>query len=161
DLPATARVAQKATPSVLPRKRRWSAILWGVFGSIALLWIVALMNLRTPQHVQRPDVNEPTRVQSTKLFMDYHENAIAADNMYRAPLIVEGKVKDIGKDIRGIPYLILGDREDVMQGVQLLFDDERGGLASLSRGSRVAVRCERNDGHFVMNVILNHCSLTR
>ena len=93
------------------------------------------------------------------LFQEYDSNEIVADARYRAPLIVEGKVKDIGKDLTGVPYLVLGDRADVPQGVQTLFDRDRSGLASLAKGDRVMVRCERNDGHVVMNVILRQCSL--
>jgi hypothetical protein len=132
--------------------------VWSVLGLTVLGWVIVFMS---PPSTQSP-ASEPepaTRVLSTELFRDYDTNAIAADNHYRPPLIVEGKVKGIGKDITGVPYLVLGDREDVAQGVQALFERDPSGLAQVTRGERVAIRCERNSGRVLMNVILRQCSL--
>lgn len=134
-------------------------LAFGVGALIVAGWLGGWADKREPSATAAvDDDSQVRRVLSTDLFSAYHENAVAADAAYRAPLIVEGKVKDIGKDISGVAYLILGDRDDVMQGVQVLFDRGDSALAALSRGDRVAVRCERNRGH-VVNVILRTCSL--
>jgi hypothetical protein len=100
-----------------------------------------------------------TRVHSKTLFAAYTTNAIAADSAYPPPLIVDGTVKAIGKDVVGVPYLVLGDNPDVPRGVQTMFDRDAGGLATLKKGDRVAVRCEKNEGHLVQHIILRRCQL--
>ncbi len=102
----------------------------------------------------------PPRVLSTVLFKAYDDNAIAADATYRAPLIIEGRIKDIGKDITGAPYLVLGDNPNAAQGVQAFFADASD-LVSVSKGQFVHVNCARNDGFLVRNVIVRGCVMIR
>ena len=155
--PSPAPTPPATKPSGLPRAAK---IVTGVIGALVIVLFVALALVSGPSETTpSSDAREATRVLSTVLFQAYDTNAIAADNQYRPPLIVEGKVKDIGKDISGVPYLILGDRADVPQGVQTLFDRDQSDLARLAKGDHVTVRCERNQGHVVMNVILRQCSL--
>jgi putative nucleic acid binding protein len=129
-----------------------------LLGVVGLIVIVALVS---PRAESERYADTPTRVPSTTLFEDYDTNAVAADARYRPPVIIDGRVKDIGTDLAHVPYLILGDHDEVPQGVQVLFDRDDAGLAQLTKGDRVSVRCERNQGKVMMNVILRRCSLAR
>lgn len=146
-----------AHPSQMPRAAKIGLAVIG--GLIVVTFVVGALVSEPPGTTTSSDTAPATRVLSTVLFQAYDTNAIAADHEYRPPLIVEGKVKDIGKDISGVPYLVLGDRADVPQGVQTLFDRDESGLARLKKGDHVTVRCERNSGHVMMNVILRQCEL--
>jgi hypothetical protein len=156
------RAAVQAPLAAAPKRGGGVKILLGVLGGAVVSVLAAGAIFSTTSDTSSSpaaDERPATPVLSTVLFQAYDTNAIAADSQYLPPLIVKGKVKDIGKDISGVPYLVLGDRDDVRQGVQTLFDRDESGLTRLTKGDHVTIRCERSQGRVVMNVILRQCSL--
>lgn len=99
-------------------------------------------------------------VDSAVMYAAYERNGVAADNEYRGTVLVMGRAKDIGKDIRGVPYVLLGNNPDNPHGVQAMFDlGGPTGLERVSDGDQLKVLCLKNSGLVIMNVILRNCSL--
>ena len=127
---------------------------------VAIVVAVLVVRNYLPQTPAQNDAREVYDVSAAELFDDYEKNAIAADARVKGTiLMISGKVKDIGKDISGVPYLVLGSNMDTSRGVQAMLDDSSG-AAQLSKGDTARVRCTRSDGHVVLNVIVRGCSLS-
>jgi hypothetical protein len=96
-------------------------------------------------------------IEAFVLVSDYKMNEIAADTKYKGKVaIVEGRIKDIGKDLLDQPFITL-EGGDVVRSVQCYFagkDAEK--LAELSKGSFVTVK-GRIQG-LMMNVQIKNCT---
>lgn len=96
-------------------------------------------------------------ISAIRLFSDYEENEISADDKYKGKVIrVSGKVAKIGKDILDTPYVEFA--ATAVFGVQCMFDDA-GALTSLKKGQELTVRC-KGDGK-LGNVILRGCMIDK
>lgn len=130
-----------------------------VFAVVGLRWLnnVVEGTIATPTHPTSA-TRQALDVNAAKLYADYDANEVAAGDQYGQEwLRVSGLVKNIGKDILGQPFLVLGENMESFGGVQTMLDDASG-VARLSKGERVKVVCHKNDGK-MMNVILRECSL--
>jgi len=101
----------------------------------------------------------PTRgpIGADTLYRKYQQNAIAADARYRGNqcLVVE-TVYDIGRDIMGAPYVIIGSDSHV----QAMFTEEdEPEIAKLRKGQPVAVIGEVR-GQVIIHVVLQDCVFT-
>lgn len=128
-----------------------------ILGFVA--WILACSG-GTPSgtaSVQREPVFAALTAQ--QLFAAYEENEISADQRYTGKVVlIDGPIKDIGKDILGSPYLTLAAGEDSPWSVQAMFGKAaESRLAGLRKGQKVTVKC-RVDGKMA-NVILKDCDL--
>ena len=101
---------------------------------------------------------EVIEVTSIKLYREYEQNEISADNKYKGNFVkVTGIIDDIGKDILDSMYITLKGSEFI-GGVQVFFEDEDNGVvATLSKNTRVTVVC-KVDG-LMMNVLCNDAVL--
>ena len=91
------------------------------------------------------------------LYREYDANEIAADDRYKGKLaIIRGNVKDIGKDILGDTYIVMGG-SGFLDGVQCTFARGDSSAASLYKGKQVLVQgmVRGKMGH----VQLDDCSL--
>lgn len=165
--PPAPAARQAAAPPAAPRTRM------GVFGSmvravfivlLVLIGIGVLANLlsdSTRTGTSSVDSHQPAEsLQATELYQAYYDNEVAADERFKAKtVLVDGRIKDIGKDITNTAYLILGDNADTIRGTQAMFrSDDAARIASLSKGERVSVLCTVS-GKILTNVILRGCSL--
>lgn len=92
------------------------------------------------------------------LWQKYDQNPIAADNKYRGVRrTILGSIKDIGRDIMGNPYVIIGDRR-IPGGVQCTFTtDDEPEIAELRKGQLVAINGEIK-GLILFNVLVSDCA---
>jgi hypothetical protein len=98
-------------------------------------------------------------VTAGRLFADYEENEVSADNKYRGKLLeVTGVIKKISKDFLDKPYveLLTGDRYGLKE-VWAYFDDE-GLLGKLRKGEKLVLRC-RGSGATMSTPMLKSCTL--
>lgn len=87
----------------------------------------------------------------------YDENEISADNKYEDVwVIIDGKIRKIGKDILGKPYIILRGYYTT-DGVQCMFEDESQ-LVNLKKEDNVRVK-GRISGLSIGTIIVRKCSL--
>lgn len=98
---------------------------------------------------KKVEVIETTAI---KLFKEYEQNEISADNKYKGKFVkVTGQIDDIGKDLFDDMYITLKGSE-FFGGVQVYFDDADGNVvASLTKNTRITVVC-KVDG-LMMNVL--------
>lgn len=154
----------KPAQAVPPKKTGAMRLFAILIGAIAALYVAAfLVQSFTPTESRfpiEPRLSEPDAVPSPQLYREYQANAVAADQAHRGRVMVSGHAKDIGKDIVGTPYILMGDNPDSSFGVQAMFDlGGPTGLESLTKGDPIKVLCQQNRGLVVMNVILRGCSL--
>ena len=89
-----------------------------------------------------PPVEEATRVDAIKLWSDYHDNEVAADDQYKGRLLlVDGVVASIDKDFLDHIVIHLKSRNEFMWTMATMKDAEKRTAASLRRGQRVRVQC--------------------
>ena len=83
---------------------------------------------------------EPIHISADDLYSAYEANEIAADARFKGEsVIINGKIQNIGKDVFGSPYVIIGGT-GLMDGVQCLFPkSSAASLASLSKGALVTI----------------------
>ncbi len=82
------------------------------------------------------------RVSAMKLALDYHENEVQADNLYRGKhLLVRGLVTSISKDALDNAYLVLASDNEFMQVHANLQASEAGAAANLHTMQVVNVDC--------------------
>jgi tRNA(Ile2) C34 agmatinyltransferase TiaS len=95
---------------------------------------------------------------ANQLYHEYDSNEVAADVKYKGKVvIVSGTVQDIGKDIMGDAYIVIGG-EGFLDGVQCMFTKgEQSSVSRLSKGQQVKVKGEVSGK--TGNVIVNKCSL--
>ena len=100
------------------------------------------------------DSNPSVTISASKLYKEYNENEIAADEKYKGKIIeVTGVIRDIGNDIMDNAYITLVGNE-YFGDIQCYFN-EKSVLASLSKGKRITVMGSCSG--LMMNVHLNDC----
>jgi hypothetical protein len=77
------------------------------------------------------------------LYGEYENNAVAADQKYQGQLVeVSGKIIEIGTEILGKPYVVLGP-SDYVYHVQCVFAyNDESTVANLSKGQSVTLQGE-------------------
>lgn len=113
--------------------------------SILALFIFALLSLGSVDTEQgtKSVQSQPTKYKlaANELFRAYERNEVAADSKYKGEVVeVSGIVRDIGKDIMGNIYIVIGGG-GFLDGVQCTFPkSEANAVAKLSKGHRVTVK---------------------
>ena len=100
------------------------------------------------------DSNPSVKISASKLYKEYNENEIAADEKYKGKIIeVTGVIRDIGNDIMDNAYITLvGD--EYFGDIQCYFN-EKSVVAKLSKGKRVTVIGSCSG--LMINVQINNC----
>ena len=100
------------------------------------------------------DSNPSVTISASKLYKEYNENEIAADEKYKGKIIeVTGVIRDIGNDIMDNAYITLvGD--EYFGDIQCYFN-EKSVVAKLSKGKRVTVIGSCSG--LMINVQINNC----
>lgn len=135
------------------------------FGGLGLLILLVFLSglFSSPTPSSTPAASQATpepvytpRIEADELWAAYDRNAVAADSAHKGrTYIISGTITDIGSDILGSPYIMLG-RGDHAWGVQAMFETRRASqVAAMSKGQTVHVRCVV-DGK-LLNVIVKQC----
>jgi len=92
------------------------------------------------------------------IYAEYKANEVAANQKYKDQIItVSGTIMDIGTDIAGDPYVVLGGT-GFLDGVQGSFaTSESTSIAGLSKGKQATIK-GKCDGFMAM-VEMSQCSL--
>lgn len=147
----------KAAPP--PAKTAWFPLILAGIAVIVVLSALSSWMKPTTTAATETTFVPANSVDSTTMYDAYKENEVRADQEYRGTNLVTGKAKDIGKDITGVPYVMLGQNLDNPWGVQAMFDEGGSSLSRVSKGDPIKVLCRQNSGFVVANVILRRCSL--
>ena len=100
------------------------------------------------------DSNPSVTISASKLYKEYNENEIAADEKYKGKIIeVTGVIRDIGNDIMDNAYITLVGNE-YFGDIQCYFN-EKSVVAKLSKGKRITVIGSCSG--LMMNVQINNC----
>ena len=100
------------------------------------------------------DSNPSVTISASKLYKEYNENEIAADEKYKGKIIeVTGVIRDIGNDIMDNAYITLVGNE-YFGDIQCYFN-EKSVVAKLSKGKRVTVIGSCSG--LMINVQINNC----
>ena len=84
------------------------------------------------------DSNPSVTISASKLYKEYNENEIAADEKYKGKIIeVTGVIRDIGNDIMDNAYITLVGNE-YFGDIQCYFN-EKSVVAKLSKGKKITV----------------------
>jgi len=122
-------------------------------GKIVLIAVVALLIAGAVGASQKKDKERrevaspstpPVEVSAVKLASDYKANEVSADQLYRNKVLrVSGVVDGIKKDFSDDPYVVLRTGNQFL-GVHARFEEESG-LAGLTPGKEIVVRCLGNN----------------
>lgn len=126
---------------------------------LVLLCILAVACADTDTDTQKVQSKVTSYILSaTRLYRDYDSNEVAADAKYKGKVvIVSGKIQDIGKDIMGEAYIVIGGA-GFLDGVQCMFTKgEQSSVSRLSKGQQVRVKGEVSGK--LGNVLLEKCRL--
>ena len=100
------------------------------------------------------DSNTSVTISASKLYKEYNENEIAADEKYKGKIIeVTGVIRDIGNDIMDNAYITLVGNE-YFGDIQCYFN-EKSVVAKLSKGKRITVIGSCSG--LMINVQINNC----
>lgn len=100
------------------------------------------------------DSNPSVTISASKLYKEYNENEIAADEKYKGKIIeVTGVIRDIGNDIMDNAYVTLVGNE-YFGDIQCYFN-EKSVVAKLSKGKRITVIGSCSG--LMINVQINNC----
>ena len=100
------------------------------------------------------DSNPSVTISASKLYKEYNENEIAADEKYKGKIIeVTGVIRDIGNDIMDNAYITLVGNE-YFGDIQCYFN-EKSVVAKLSKGKRITVIGSCSG--LMINVQINNC----
>ena len=100
------------------------------------------------------DSNPSVTISASKLYKEYNENEIAADEKYKGKIIeVTGVIRDIGNDIMDNAYITLVGNE-YFGDIQCYFN-EKSVVAKLSKGKRISVIGSCSG--LMINVQINNC----
>lgn len=100
---------------------------------------------------------EPVEVQATKLYQDYKENEIAADDKYAGrPITVIGTVDNIGKDIVDNPYVAFKGGEYLGTVQCMLAENEASKAATLKEGQIITAK-GADTSFLITQVIIRNC----
>lgn len=111
-----------------------------------------------PQPTREPAVE----ITSKALAAAYEANEVRADGQYKGrTLMVTGVVNDVGKDMLGGMYVVIGTGAPLeIPAVQASFSKEfEGSVAALSKGERTTVLCKCRG--LAMHVQLGDCEFMR
>ena len=101
-----------------------------------------------------PNSNPSVIITASKLYKEYNENEIAADEKYKGKIIeVTGVIRDIGNDIMDNAYITLVGNE-YFGDIQCYFN-EKSVVAKLSKGKRITVMGSCSG--LMINVQVNDC----
>ena len=102
------------------------------------------------------DSNPSVTISASKLYKEYNENEIAADEKYKGKIIeVTGVIRDIGNDIMDNAYITLVGNE-YFGDIQCYFK-EKSVVAKLSKGKRITIIGSCSG--LLMNVQMDNCIL--
>ena len=102
------------------------------------------------------DSNPSVTISASKLYKEYNENEIAADEKYKGKIIeVTGVIRDIGNDIMDNAYITLVGNE-YFGDIQCYFN-EKSVVAKLSKGKRITIIGSCSG--LLMNVQMDNCIL--
>ena len=100
------------------------------------------------------DSNPSVTISASKLYKEYNENEIAADEKYKGKIIeVTGVIRDIGNDIMDNAYITLVGNE-YFGDIQCYFN-EKSVVSKLSKGKRITVMGSCSG--LMINVQVNDC----
>ena len=100
------------------------------------------------------DSNPTVTISASKLYKEYNENEIAADEKYKGKIIeVTGVIRDIGNDIMDNAYITLVGNE-YFGDIQCYFN-EKSVVAKLSKGKKITVIGSCSG--LMINVQINNC----
>ena len=100
------------------------------------------------------DSNPSVTISASKLYKEYNENEIAADEKYKGKIIeVTGVIRDIGNDIMDNAYITRVGNE-YFGDIQCYFN-EKSVVAKLSKGKRITVIGSCSG--LMINVQINNC----
>jgi hypothetical protein len=127
--------------------------------ALAVFALLAAGSLDTDTDTRQVQSQSPSYTLSAdQLYYDYNANEVSADAKYMGKVVVvSGVIQNIGKDILGSPYIVVGGR-GFLDGAQCTFTrGEESSVARLSKGQRVSVKGEVSGK--MGNVQPNKCSL--
>ena len=100
------------------------------------------------------DSNPSVTISASKLYKEYNENEIAADEKYKGKIIeITGVIRDIGNDIMDNAYITLVGNE-YFGDIQCYFN-EKSVVAKLSKGKKITVIGSCSG--LMINVQINNC----
>ena len=100
------------------------------------------------------DSNPSITISESKLYKEYNENEIAADEKYKGKIIeVTGVIRDIGNDIMDNAYITLVGNE-YFGDIHCYFN-QKSVVAKLSKGKRITVIGSCSG--LMINVQINNC----
>jgi peptidylprolyl isomerase len=110
-----------------------------------LVFDIELISIKVSTVPAAANVVDPAAanvVDAIKLWSDYHDNEVAADEQYKGRLLlVDGVVASIDKDFLDHIVIRLKSRNEFMGTMATMEDTEKRTAASLRRGQRVRVQC--------------------
>ena len=102
------------------------------------------------------DSNPSVTISASKLYKEYNENEIAADEKYKGKIIeVTGVIRDIGNDIMNNAYVTLAG-DEYFGDIQCYFN-KKSVVAKLSKGKRITIIGSCSG--LLMNVQMDNCIL--
>jgi len=136
-------------------------------GFIALIILVAIIGPKEPKQSNNNQTTgaenkvEEISVSAEKLYSDYKNNPVSADNLYKDKLLkINGTISNIGKDILDNPYVILSS-DDSIGGVQCYFKNQfKEQIATLQKGQRVVLSC-KTSGQVILDLLAKECSVSK
>ena len=104
---------------------------------------------------------EVIKVSAIKLFSDYKNNEVSADEKYKGKFIdVSGQIGTIGKDITDTPYVTLSADQYGIDSVQCMFSQsDVSELSNLSKGQQITLQGEVSGK--MMNVLVSGCQIIK
>jgi hypothetical protein len=107
-----------------------------------------------------PSSSKPSviTISAPAIVKEYLDNEVAADHKYKGKIVrMTAKIKDIGKDILGDPYITFSDGEEYsFRSVQCFFKkSEQAKIGTLRKGQTVTI--DGTVDGLMMNVLLKDC----
>jgi hypothetical protein len=112
------------------------------FVVLATFVVLAVGSIDTDTDTQKIQSQTPSyTLSANRLYDEYESNEVAADSKYKGEVVVvTGTIQDIGKDIMGDAYIVIGG-SGFLDGVQCTFTKgEQPSVARLSKGQQVRVQ---------------------
>ncbi len=157
--------------------RNWFVRHW-IITTILVFFILGVVlgdkddkteNTTQQQSEQSEQTNEPNvknkkattapiiKITSRKLYSEYKENELSADNKYKGKTIeVSGTVNNIKKDFLDNPYITIKGDQYIGDIQCMLNDSENAKAAALKKGSYISITGKLT-GLILMNVTIENC----
>lgn len=126
---------------------------------LVVLGIIAVGSIDTDTDTQKVQSQAPIyTISANQLYREYDSNEVAADEKYKGKVvIVSGAIQNIGKDIMGDAYIVIGGG-GILDGVQCMFTKgEQSSVSRLSKGQQVRVKGEVAGK--MGNILVKKCNL--